>query len=35
MSIKQIAYELNFIEPSNLIKYFKKHTGQTPSSFKN
>lgn len=34
LSIKEIAYTLNFNEPTNLIKYFKKHTGQTPTSYK-
>ncbi|MCG8305867.1 MAG: helix-turn-helix domain-containing protein [Cytophagales bacterium] len=31
---KQIAYELGFDEPTNMNKYFKKHTGQTPSAFR-
>lgn len=34
LSIKEIAYLLNFNEPTNLIKYFKKHTGETPASYK-
>lgn len=34
LSIKEIAYSLNFNEPTNLVKYFKKHTGETPTSFK-
>nr|WP_315031705.1 helix-turn-helix transcriptional regulator [uncultured Chryseobacterium sp.] len=34
MSVKEIAYTLNFNEPTNLIKYFKKHTGETPASHK-
>lgn len=34
LSIKEIAYTLNFNEPTNLIKYFKKHTGQTPTAYK-
>ena len=33
-SIKQIAYELGFDEPTNMVKYFKKHTGQTPTVFR-
>ncbi len=31
---KTIAYELGFDEPTNMLKYFKKHTGYTPSQFK-
>jgi len=34
LSIKEIAYSLNFNEPTNLVKYFKKHTGETPTSYK-
>ncbi|SDW80931.1 AraC-type DNA-binding protein [Lutibacter oricola] len=33
-SIKEIAYKLNYEEPTNFIKYFKKHTNSTPSEFK-
>lgn len=33
-SVKEIAYQIGFDEPTNLVKYFKKHTGLTPSSFK-
>lgn len=33
-STKQISYEMGFDEPTNMVKYFKKHTGHTPSSFK-
>jgi len=32
-SVKEIAYSLGFEEPTNFIKYFKKHTNQTPNSF--
>lgn len=32
-SVKEIGYSLGFEEPTNFIKYFKKHTGETPSSF--
>lgn len=32
---KTIAYELGFDEPTNMIKYFKKHTRLTPHQFKN
>ncbi len=31
---KTIAYELNFGEPTNLFKFFKKHVGMTPTEFK-
>jgi len=34
-SSKAIAYELNFDEPTNMFKFFKKHTGITPKDFKN
>lgn len=33
--IKNIAYEMGFDEPTNMVKYFKKHTGETPNGFKN
>lgn len=33
-SIKEIAYELGFNEPTNFIKYFRKHTQNTPSGFR-
>lgn len=33
-SIKEIAYDLGFEEPTNFIKYFRKHTDQTPSEFR-
>ncbi len=33
-SVKEIAYQMGFDEPTNLVKYFKKQTGFTPSSFK-
>ena len=32
--IKEIAYELGFDEPTNMVKYFKKHTGETPNRFR-
>jgi AraC family transcriptional activator of pobA len=31
---KTIAYELNFDEPTNMFKYFRKHVGITPSEFR-
>ncbi|MCG8582567.1 MAG: helix-turn-helix transcriptional regulator [Bacteroidales bacterium] len=34
MAIKEIAYELGYDEPSNFIKYFRKHSGITPSEFR-
>lgn len=34
MPIKEISYELGFDEPTNLVKYFKKHAGYTPSFFR-
>lgn len=33
-SIKEIAYELGYDEPTNFIKYFRKHTSSTPSEFR-
>lgn len=33
-SIKEIAFSLGFDEPTNFIKYFKKHTGKTPVVFR-
>ena len=34
LSIKEIAYDLGFEEPTNFIKYFRKHTGKTPIEFR-
>ena len=33
-SVKEIAYCLGFEEPTNFIKYFKKHTATTPTEFR-
>lgn len=33
-SVKEIAFQLGFDEPTNFIKYFKKHTIQTPIEFR-
>ena len=33
-SIKEIGYELGFGEPTNFIKYFKKHVHNTPIKFR-
>lgn len=33
-SIKEIAYELGYEEPTNFIKYFRKHTSNTPAEFR-
>lgn len=33
-SVKEIAYNLGFEEPTNFIKYFKKHSTLTPSEFR-
>jgi len=35
LSIKEIAYQSGFDEPTNFVKYFKKETSMTPSSFRN
>jgi len=34
ISIKELTYELGFDEPTNFVKYFKKHTLQSPSQFR-
>ncbi len=34
MPVKEIAYDLSFDEPTNMVKYFKKHTGFTPNGFR-
>ncbi len=33
-SIKEIAYHLGFEEPTNFIKYFRKHSSVTPTEFR-
>lgn len=32
--IAEIAYQLNFSDPANFGKFFKKHTGQTPLEYR-
>jgi len=34
ISIKELTYSLGFDEPTNLTKFFKKHTQQSPSQFR-
>ncbi len=34
LSVKEIAYSLRFESPNNFSSFFKKHTGQTPNSFR-
>jgi AraC-like DNA-binding protein len=34
ISVKELTYALGFDEPTNFLKYFKKHTGQSPLQFK-
>lgn len=34
ISIKELSYLMGFDEPTNLVKYFKKHTNQSPSQFR-
>ncbi len=34
IAIRSLAYKLGFNEDSNFVKYFKKHTLQTPTQFK-
>ena len=33
-SVAEIAYKLEFADPSHFNKFFRKHTGQTPSAYK-
>jgi AraC family transcriptional regulator, transcriptional activator of pobA len=33
-TIKEIAYQLGFLEPTNFIKYFRKHSQHTPVEFR-
>lgn len=33
-SVKEICYQLGFEEPTNFIKYFKKHSAITPTEFR-
>jgi len=34
LSVKEIAFEVGFYDPTNLYKYFKKHTQFTPDTYK-
>ncbi len=34
ISVKELAYKSGFDEPTNFVKYFKKHTNYSPSQFK-
>lgn len=34
ISIKELAYSYHFDEPTNFVKFFKKHTSFTPSQFR-
>ncbi len=34
MPIKEITYQLGFSEPTNLVKFFKKHTHTSPAAFR-
>ena len=34
LSISEIAYTAGFEEPTNIYKYFKKHTGSSPETFR-
>lgn len=33
-SVKELTYQLGFDEPSNFVKFFKKHTRLSPSQFR-
>jgi transcriptional regulator, AraC family len=34
LSIKEVAFALNFDEPTNFNKFFRRHTGTTPQAFR-
>jgi AraC-like DNA-binding protein len=34
MPVAQIAYQLEFKDPSHFVKFFKRHTGHTPQAFR-
>lgn len=34
ISVKELSYKLGFDEPTNFVKYFKKHTQTSPSQFR-
>ena len=34
IAVKELTYNLGFDEPTNFVKFFKKHTHQSPSQFK-
>lgn len=34
LSVKEVAYQLNFDEPANFSKYFKAETGYTPATYR-
>ena len=34
ISIKELTYKLGFDEPTNFVKFFRKHTGQSPTQFR-
>ena len=33
-SIKEIGFQLGFEDPSYFVRFFRKHTGQTPVAFR-
>jgi AraC-like DNA-binding protein len=35
LSIKEIAYELGFLSPSNFFRFFKRHCGASPADYRN
>ncbi len=35
LSVKEISYECGFEEPTNFLKFFKKHASATPQEFRN
>ena len=33
-SVQEVAFRFGFEEPTNMVKFFKKHTGKTPTQFR-
>jgi AraC family transcriptional activator of pobA len=34
LTVKEVAYEMQFSEPTHFGAFFKKHTGTTPAAFR-
>jgi len=33
-SVQEVAFHFGFEEPTNMVKFFKKHTNKTPTQFR-